>query len=77
MALNFIDEDDSNFQGKDPDTLEKIYEFKKREIISSFRMGYSTQERIISILLENSEGKIEELPNTVNHTVMSATIHVW
>ena len=28
-------------------------------------MGYSTQERIISILLENSEGKIEELPNIV------------
>ena len=30
MALNFIEEDDSNFQGKDLDTLEKIYEFKKR-----------------------------------------------
>ena len=26
-------------------------------------MGYSTKERIISIMLENSEGKIEELPN--------------
>ena len=63
MALNLIDEEDSNFQGKDIDTIENIYEFKKREIISSFRMGYSIQERIISNLLENSKDKIKELPN--------------
>ena len=37
MASNLIDEDDSNFQGKDLDSIENIYEFKKREIISYFR----------------------------------------
>ena len=63
IAANLINEDVKFLQGKDLDTVEKIYEFKKRELISSFRMGYSTQERIVSMLLENSEDKVKELPN--------------
>ena len=63
MALKMIDEDETKFENKDLESLEKIYDFKKREIISTFRMGYSIQERIVSIILKNAKDKIKELPN--------------
>ena len=65
IAANLIDEEAPFLQGKDLNTVEKIYEFKKRELISTFRMGYSTQERIASMLLENTENKLKELPNVL------------
>ena len=47
------------------DNIEKVFELKKKEIISTFRMGYSLQERIINYLIKNSKTKIIELPNII------------
>ena len=47
------------------DNIEKFFELKKKEIISTFRMGYSLQERIINYLHKNSKAKIIELPNII------------
>ena len=47
------------------DTIEKVFELKKKEIISMFRYGYSVQERIINFLKDNSGDTIEELPNII------------
>ena len=47
------------------DNIEEFFELKKKEIISTFRMGYSLQERIINYLHKNSNTKIIELPNII------------
>ncbi len=43
------------------DTIEQVFELKKKEIISTFRYGYSVQERIINFLKVNSGDNIVEL----------------
>ena len=51
---------------EDNESIEEIFNFKKKEIISSFRLGYSMQERILNTLISNSDNnKIFELPNVV------------
>ena len=47
------------------ETLKEVFNFKKREIISGFKLGYSTQERIINTLKSNSSNNIFELPNVI------------
>ena len=47
------------------DTIEQVFELKKKEIISTFRYGYSVQERIINFLKVNSGDNIVELPNII------------
>ena len=47
------------------ETLKEIFNFKKKEIISGFRLGYSIQERIINTLKSNSNNNIFELPNVI------------
>ena len=63
IAIALIDEKDDSLKNKNFDNLIKIYEYKKREVISTFRMGYSTQERLISMLIENTGNNLKELPN--------------
>jgi len=46
-------------------SLKEIFNFKKKEIISSFRLGYSIQERIMNTLISNADNKILELPNVI------------
>ena len=65
IATDLIDEDDISLKDKDLNTLEKLYVFKKREAISTFRLGYSTQERFITMLIENKTDKLVELPNII------------
>ena len=45
--------------------LNEVFKNKRREIISSFRFGYTIQERIMSTLFSNSDKKIKELPNVI------------
>ena len=47
------------------DTLKEVFNFKKREIISGFRLSFSIQERIINTLKSNSDNNILELPNVI------------
>ena len=47
------------------ETLEEVFNFKRREIISGFRLGFSIQERIINTLKLNSDNNILELPNVI------------
>ena len=47
------------------ETLEEVFNFKRREIISGFRLGFSIQERIINTLKSNSDNNILELPNVI------------
>ena len=46
-------------------TIKKVFELKKREIISTFIKGFSAQERVINLLNENSNEKINKLPNVI------------
>ena len=63
-ALNQIA---SDFFGKEKMTqnIKDLFEFKKREIISSFKLGYSIQERIMNTLISKCGGNIIELPNLI------------
>ena len=45
--------------------INKIFELKKKEIISMFRIGYSIQERIINHLNNRADKIIIELPNII------------
>ena len=47
------------------ETLKEIFNFKKREIISGFKLGFAIQERIINTLKNNSDNNIFELPNVI------------
>ena len=46
-------------------TLEKLFDLKRKEIISTFRLGYSLQERIINFLHSKSGNELIELPNII------------
>ena len=59
IASNFIGEEILNGE------IEKLFELKKREIISLFKFGYSIQEKIMYMLISNSKNKIKELPNII------------
>ena len=59
IASNFIGEEILNGE------IEKLFELKKREIISLFKFGYSIQEKIMNMLISNSKNKIKELPNII------------
>ena len=56
LGENNIDENES---------LKEIFNFKKKEILSAFKLGYSTQERIMSTLKSCSDNEIIELPNVI------------
>jgi len=46
------------------ESLIEMYEFKRKEVISHFRYGYSLQERLITFLKEKDvNNQLEELPN--------------
>ena len=47
------------------DNISKIFELKKKEIISMFRIGYAIQERIINHLNNKADKIIIELPNII------------
>ena len=47
------------------ETLKELFNFKKKEIISGFRLGYSIQERILNTLKSKSNNNIFELPNVI------------
>ena len=49
----------------DNESLTTFFELKKKEIISSFRLGYAMQERIINMLLAKSDNAFYELPNLI------------
>ena len=46
------------------DTKE-LFKFKKKEILSKFKLGYSIQERIINALISKANNQIIELPNLI------------
>ena len=46
-------------------TLEKLFNLKRKEIISMFRLGYSLQERIVNFLHSKSGNELIELPNII------------
>ena len=61
-----LDESEENVEKYiENDKIETIYELKKKEIISTFRLGYSIQERIINYLIKKANNKIIELPNII------------
>jgi len=45
--------------------LKEVYHNKRKEIISSFRFGYTIQERIMNMFNIHSEKEIKELPNII------------
>ena len=59
IALTFLGEE--NYDGD----IEELFKFKKKEILSRFKLGYSIQERIMNTLISNSCNKIIELPNLI------------
>ena len=59
IAANFIGE--KKLEGN----LTELFEFKKKEIISLFKLGYSIQERIMNMLISYGKGHIIELPNLI------------
>ena len=63
MLENLVMLGEKNIDGNE--SLKEIFNFKKKEIISGFKLGYSTQERIINTLKSCSENKIIELPNVI------------
>ena len=65
IACSFIGE--QNLVGN----IKELFEFKKREIISSFKYGYSNQERIMKMLISYGKNNIYELPNLVFYKVNS------
>lgn len=64
IAFQMIEEKTEE-ENIDYDKLKILYDFKKRDVISSFRLGYSTQERIISMIIHNHENYLEEMPNVI------------
>ena len=59
IASSFMDEKELTGNLKD------LFEFKKKEIISSFKLGYSGKEKIINMLISKSNNHINELPNLI------------
>ena len=45
--------------------LKEVVNNKRKEIISSFRFGYTVQERIMNLINNHSDKKIKELPNVI------------
>lgn len=45
--------------------LKEVYQNKRREIISSFRFGYTIQEKIMNMFHIHSNKEIKELPNII------------
>ena len=65
-AQEILDEDDNfSIVNKDYDALKELYEFKRGEVISAFRYGYSAQKRLISQLKEYANKDLSELPNII------------
>ena len=58
IALTFYGEE--NYNGNI-----ELFKFKKKEILSKFKLGYSVQERIMNTLISNTCSKIIELPNLI------------
>ena len=56
--INQAEEDDFKL-------LKEVYHNKRKEIISSFRFGYTIQERIMNMFNIHSEKEIKELPNII------------
>ena len=59
IALSFYGE--TNHIGD----LKELFRFKKKEILSKFKLGYSIQERIINTLISKANNQIIELPNLI------------
>ena len=59
IASTFYGEE--NYNGN----IEELFKFKKKEILSRFKLGYSIQERIMNTLISNTCNKIIELPNLI------------
>jgi len=59
IASSFMNE--TNLTGN----LKELFEFKGKEIISSFKLGYSVQERIMNMLISKANNHIIELPNLI------------
>ena len=47
------------------DDVKELFKFKKKEILSKFKLGYSIQERIMDALISKANNKIIELPNLI------------
>ena len=58
IALTFYGEE--NYNGNI-----ELFKFKKKEILSKFKLGYSVQERIMNTLISNTCNKIIELPKLI------------
>ena len=59
IASTFYGEE--NYNGN----IEELFKFKKKEILSRFKLGYSIQERIMNTPISNTCNKIIELPNLI------------
>ena len=62
-----LDEIASTFYGEENynGNIEELFKFKKKEILSRFKLGYSIQERIMNTIISNTCNKIIELPNLI------------
>ena len=67
QLLNILSlgEEMKDTEANDLEMLKEVYKNKRREIISTFRFGYTVQERIMNTLNIHSEKKIKELPNII------------
>ena len=64
---NFIKKilNEEKFDINDIENLKKLLEFKKKELISTFKFEFTIQERIINLLIKKANNKIIELPNII------------
>ena len=64
---NFIKKilNEEKFDINDIENLKKLLEFKKKELISTFKFEFTIQERIINLLMKKANNKIIELPNII------------
>ena len=60
-----LGEEINDTESNDLKLLKEVYHNKRKEIISTFRFGYTVQERIMNMLNIHSEKKIKELPNII------------
>jgi len=66
VAMKMLGEKDKDRSILNKNNILELYEFKKKEVISHFRYGYSIQERLISFLLKKDINKqLFELPNII------------
>ena len=65
FIAEIIDEEKAKIDFENKNLIKELYQFKKKEVISAFKLGYSIQEKILNMFLEKVTDKVEELPNII------------